>query len=284
MNKKLAMFFLSCMFTGFTLAQGVGINTDNPKGILHVDGAGDNKSATPTATELANDVVIGSDGKMAIGQLPDATNTSILQVNGSISVNANIAESPKDGVTYVLASTDGSLNAKWLQNVALSPTVIGVLGTDGSDSTTVPPDGVAKDGYAGAFLGFDVGSWTGAWIKLPPGSWIIQSSILLYTAAAPSSAQSVWARLSWSSSKDAGRWDSTDVIAGRYVSGVVPPTNTFGLAVGTTLITNKSGADKVYYLNMNWSTSSGGFNTTWKNVGSSQWSENTIVAYPVISL
>lgn len=54
----------------------VGINTTNPQGIFHVDGAKDNSTTgTPTSTQQINDVIVTSTGSM-----------NFLQKSGQISL------------------------------------------------------------------------------------------------------------------------------------------------------------------------------------------------------
>lgn len=61
----LPMLFLS--FSLSLLGQvGVGIRTNNPQGIFHIDGNGDN-AMTPTESQLLNDVLIKTDGSGGIG-------------------------------------------------------------------------------------------------------------------------------------------------------------------------------------------------------------------------
>lgn len=49
----------------------IGINTKNAQKIFHIDGAGDNvATGLPTATQLANDVIIDEQGRLGIGLLP----------------------------------------------------------------------------------------------------------------------------------------------------------------------------------------------------------------------
>ena len=70
--KNTTKLFIAAAFlsVGMASAQsGVGVGTTTPATgtALHVDGAKDNTSATPTATQAANDVVVNSTGKVGIG-------------------------------------------------------------------------------------------------------------------------------------------------------------------------------------------------------------------------
>lgn len=78
---KKRLFLLSLLIlTGFAYSQ-VGINTERPKGLLHVDGKGDN-SVEPTLEEVSNDFVINSNGQVSIGTITPS-NYSMLTINST---------------------------------------------------------------------------------------------------------------------------------------------------------------------------------------------------------
>jgi hypothetical protein len=79
-NKITLVAFL--MLAIITKAQ-VGINTTNPQGILHVDGAKDNSTTgAPTAVQQANDFVVTASGSVGVGTTtPDAS--AIFEMNVS---------------------------------------------------------------------------------------------------------------------------------------------------------------------------------------------------------
>ncbi len=291
---------MSCIIAVAGSSYGqVGIKTENPKGVFHIDAKSDN-DATPTAAQLENDVVVDGDGKVGIGIEPRTTDAARLQVKGPVTI-LNAGETPVDGIGYILATKDGSGQAKWTKNVSITPTIIGVLGHNGpigqnntDGSIAVPPhpytdtdyypvapyDNSYINGYSGNLN--QNKAWTGAFITLPPGLWIIQSNILLY---APTGGY--WARLMWSDRPLTGTTASivesdfsTDILSGRMVSGVVPSDSQFGLAVGTTLMYNTGITPKSYFLNVCFLTG-GASSTRWTQLGSARWSENAIVAFPV---
>lgn len=59
----------------------IGINTENPLTLLHIDGKGDN-GLTPTSIEFENDVVITQNGDIGIGTITPISKVDI-QTNGS---------------------------------------------------------------------------------------------------------------------------------------------------------------------------------------------------------
>jgi len=76
-----------CLLAVSSLAYSqVGINTPNPQGVLHVDGAKDNpETGTPTAAQQANDFTVTSTGDIGIGTTAP---TAKLEVNSG---TANIS-------------------------------------------------------------------------------------------------------------------------------------------------------------------------------------------------
>lgn len=71
MIKKKYIVFPVVIFSSFVFAQNnkIGINTSNPKGIFHVDGAGDNPLVGDfiSTSKQSNDFIVKNDGKVGIG-------------------------------------------------------------------------------------------------------------------------------------------------------------------------------------------------------------------------
>ncbi|EJL70318.1 hypothetical protein [Chryseobacterium populi] len=105
--KKLLL--LACIILGIQKIQSqVGINTPNPQGILHVDGAKDNNTAgVPTLAQQANDFIITSSGNTGIGTTaPNSTLVIDGTYEGAYSeVSANTALSSKDQFINVVGSS-----------------------------------------------------------------------------------------------------------------------------------------------------------------------------------
>jgi len=78
---KAKFIFLGMLLIPLSVYSQVGVNTDNPKAIFHVDGAKDNPNATdPTPAQQANDFVITSSGSVGIGtNTPDPS--SMFEIN-----------------------------------------------------------------------------------------------------------------------------------------------------------------------------------------------------------
>jgi len=74
------------LVVGFAANAQVGINTQNPQGTFHVDGAKDNAATgAPTALQSVNDFLVTSTGNVGVGT---ATPGAKLEVNGA-SINSS---------------------------------------------------------------------------------------------------------------------------------------------------------------------------------------------------
>lgn len=66
--RNIFLFIIVFLSIGLCRSQ-VAINTQNPLGIFHIDGKGDNL-VTPTSAQIANDFVVTSDGYVGIASIP----------------------------------------------------------------------------------------------------------------------------------------------------------------------------------------------------------------------
>lgn len=62
-------YIVSLACSVFIVCGQVGVNTNNPLGVFHLDAKGDNVNV-PSVTQLANDIVVTEDGNIGIGILP----------------------------------------------------------------------------------------------------------------------------------------------------------------------------------------------------------------------
>jgi hypothetical protein len=75
--------FLSILTVGTAAYAQIGVNTQNPQGIFHIDGAKDNpETGTPTLAQQANDVSVTSMGNVGIGT---NTPTNKIEINSTLS-------------------------------------------------------------------------------------------------------------------------------------------------------------------------------------------------------
>lgn len=246
--------------------KGVAIGTDNPLGVFHID-AGKDNSATPTPLELENDIIIDSNGKMSIGKSPDSMDVSLLQINGPLTIKAG--ETPLAGTDYILATKDGTGQAKWIRNAAsIPPIVFGQYG--GTDGET--------DGLTEVIGNSNVGKYIGCRITLPPGKWAVQTVLLIRTGTLPNN-RFVQVSIAWGESRNTQNI-SPDVQSGSYIQGnIIQGGN--GIANGITVIKNSTQSPKTYYLNIKdiRHNTSG---ISWDKVGSNRWGENSIIAHPYL--
>lgn len=100
---------LSAMLRAQT--EAVGINTENPKGVLHIDAAANNPPAGEvSATEAADDVVISADGQLGLGLLAPATKVDVEA--GTTGAALRIADGTQ-GEGKALASVDEYGTGQW---------------------------------------------------------------------------------------------------------------------------------------------------------------------------
>lgn len=230
----------------------VGINTANPQGIFHVDGSNDNnKSGTPTSAQQLNDVIVTANGSLGIGT---TTPTRKLEIVSPTSPALRIQDGNQN-VNYVLMS-DANGYGTWK---ALSNAL---------------PVAFPSTGYNGPIIGGNNNQWTNIEMNLPPGKWLVLTNIVLNSTTDPANGKGAWVRLYWSELKTG----PSGGFYGGFNSGTFM--SPFGNAIGTTLIDNTSTTTKKYYLLIGGVDIVNGYTGNWNNLGSSQWTENSIIAYP----
>lgn len=101
--KKKVLLLMGIYSVGTMLWAQVGINTDNPQGIFHVDAAADNATSFPLKYE--NDVIVTADGKLGIGTI---TPQARLDLRGSLRI-ADGSES----MGYIFTAQDATGKGKW---------------------------------------------------------------------------------------------------------------------------------------------------------------------------
>lgn len=138
----------------------IGINTKNAQKIFHIDGAGDNvATGLPTATQLANDVIIDEQGRLGIGLLPQYA-LDILST--SATTGLKIQDGSEAASKVMTSSNDGT--GSW-QFVGSLPVISGNLTPAG---ISIP----LRSTLTGS-------SWvdTNCSLTLPPGKWCVQVSM-----------------------------------------------------------------------------------------------------------
>ncbi|WP_415328218.1 hypothetical protein [Chryseobacterium sp. MMS23-Vi53] len=117
---------------GVSFAQ-VGVNTTNPQGVFHVDGAKDNNATgSPTAAQQLNDLVVTSAGNVGVGTtVPTAKmeiNSGTANTSGLKLTNLTSASPISAGQTI---GVDASGNVVTLPN----PTAVGVTTAEVASTT-----------------------------------------------------------------------------------------------------------------------------------------------------
>ena len=251
MIKKLFYVITALANVGIAKAQ-VGINTPNPQGVFHVDGAKDNPATgAPSAAQQSNDFIVTAVGNVGVGT---TTPSKKLEIVSATSPALRIADGTQQA-NYTLMS-DANGNASWK---SITTAIIG----------TFSPQGISLDISKSNYV------WTNASIDLPPGKWLVLTNVVLSATPTPTPTGNLWARLTWSNTQ--GTLDATN-ITGNLNSGIY--VSTLGTANGATIINNTSSATKTYYLNTEQIEVYGNYSATWNNIGSSAYKENSIVAYP----
>jgi hypothetical protein len=127
----------------------IGINTENPKGILHIDGAGNNPSTgNILPSEATDDVIVDAQGRIGIGHLSPEAQIDIHTETPGIRIDDGTAGAGK--ILYSDADGTGS----W----GLPPTEAWYAALYDADATTQPLPYTttlgtrALSGYAGSLI------------------------------------------------------------------------------------------------------------------------------------
>lgn len=100
--KKSILLIINLLLVKLCVSQ-VGINTENPKGVFHIDAKGD---TGVQGVEFSDDIVVNAEGRMGIGTL---TPQAKLDINGNLRIAeapvvANAAVLVRDGVTGLVGT------------------------------------------------------------------------------------------------------------------------------------------------------------------------------------
>ncbi|MGI9580862.1 hypothetical protein ACR1PO_06575 [Chryseobacterium sp. RRHN12] len=236
--KKIYVMILG-IFANLAAAQ-VGVNTPNPQGMFHLDGKKNNEASGPVnPANQADDVIMTADGRIGIGNNNPAASLDI-KTAGTLAAPVSgikIADGAQND-NYVLTS-DANGNGLW-KPVRLTV----VRGTNGP-GVDIPFT------FTNAF------SYTGSYIDLPPGKWLVTVQQLIIPAgAALISDQWMWLRTSFSDQPSIVPGDVADisgdisqapVLVSGLIQGPTAPTLTrFSIIQGSLVINNASGAVKRY--------------------------------------
>lgn len=241
----------------FAYSQGsVGINTNNPVGQFHIDGAKDN-IGSPTVAMSENDVLFSNNYYLGIGTSNPLTK---LHINTSSFRNGFRLADGTQGEGKLLQCFNLQGDVNWEERIS---------------SLNVPNDG---NGYSG-IINSDM-QYISRKVTLKPGKWLIRTNLLLYTTSDGNINKGFYARFSWAEFDGANYSLTSDALYGSIFGGLYALR--YGLATGSTLINNQTSSDKTYYLVNRTPTFFGGYNpnTTWNTIGAGWWGETSIIAFP----
>lgn len=292
--KKL-LFTLITTINFLTLSFGqVGINTQNPQGILNIDGGKDNPitGSGHSADQQLNDFTVLANGNVGIGTIAPSQKLEI-QTGGTES-------SPITGFklidgnqrkNYVLMSDADGIGTWQLV------TMKGINGTFVAANSNNNRYYFAsnEDNYVN----------TGSYIILPPGKWRVDLTQLLrpaYTNNQTLTANDyIFIRFTFTDSASSvlpmagSNFDSgvIELVSGSYSGPTTTSVLKYGVLNGYVVIKNETNSEKNYYLlagnslasnsyrpeDVNGTTKIGSF--FFQNIGSSSWRENRMVAIPL---
>ncbi|NDW08117.1 hypothetical protein [Dysgonomonas sp. 520] len=232
--KKSSLILLIFLAVTALKAQ-VGVNTESPQGVFHIDAARN----TSGNTNVADDVVVDAQGRVGVGTnnptnklsvFTNGYNTGLHLPNGAIV--GQVLTSDNDGNAYWGAPGEGiqTVNVVWEKDAAFWINTEDALG----------------DGYFS----------TGTTLTLPPGKWWIQASLLAYpinesTGARIYSPGMYWIRASFTDgvpSKGTQSFKTGDFIGNTLISGYMFENVMWAPMSGAVILHNKTNADKVYTL------------------------------------
>ena len=248
--------------------------------ILDWGTTGSSNYTTPiTLLHGASDTETGNVGINAINP------TQKLHVDGNVRITQEIYDGYNaPGANGQVLSSDGT-KIKWVNNLAITPAILGVMATD-TNAITID----SKDTY------------TGTYIELPHGTWSVQVTMLLtlsnppsqpYNAVIVPDGNGYWVRSFFaddSTINDIASHTTEDNctpdyknLNNRLISGGLTGPAKFSYVTGTVIIKNTSGQPKKYYYCKGRSEQYGGANGSDQIIGFGKavWAENQIVAYPM---
>lgn len=209
-----------------------------------------NRNGSVRAMSIAN-------GNVGIG---NTTPAERLHVSGKV----RIADGSQAAGRVLVSDANGT--GTWQNNIAITPAQTGVFQGGVSFGNGLP----SNTGSTGM-------TFTGAYIRLPPGKWMVFGTFLINAGIGINSQIFVRTTLSGST----GGTDGGDIIGGSLISGVLDGPGHFGIANGQWVVNNTSGGQKFYYV---WA-SMEKFGSVGTNVAVNEygggWAENAMTAIPM---
>lgn len=276
------------VFSLGVLRAQVGINTQNPIGVFHVDPKGDTNAAGSVG--VGEDVIIDKSGNIGVGALP-RTDVKINLTDGGTSAIVKPVfqlQDGNEGIGKVLIS-DASGNATWKEYIDFGLT-IGKFGTGVYFSAQYT---LSNATYGVVPRPNNNGIKTTGEITLGKGLWWVRCSMYIATAANVDASKQVWVRTtladdsSFSTSVSMTNQMSTDLVSNHSLaSSMIWCSSSGGVIQGSFIVDNRSitGTSKKYYLLVGWiddfNTPAAAATTIFRSgLGSS--GENSLFAYRI---
>lgn len=207
----------------------IGINTEKPQGVFHIDGNGDNSDVV-TNVQATNDLVVTANGRIHIGGPAADIHRLVISKGTQPAAIAGVTiDDTSQKNNYVMVS-DANGVGQWKPKPTL-PSYSVYLSTGINLTTSFKP--------------------TGSYIDLPPGRWavtVVQAvGIVVHTPAALNGAENAH---TWITTQflDASA-TVADVVTGAYISGLIFTRSSNNVIAGTIIIHNKTTATKRYSYN-----------------------------------
>lgn len=159
--KKIILAVLCLFWLCHTYAQ-IGVHTEAPSQLFHIDAAKNNNNSTPSAVQMTDDVVFTSAGRLGLGVInPQAK----LHVNGSLRVNDGTQGNGK-----LLISSDNTGLATW-GTIKINKIANWKL----SGSVTIPASGQIQFTGTSVLIDNEIVGLSAATnsLKMPKGKYII---------------------------------------------------------------------------------------------------------------
>lgn len=152
----------------------IGINTENPKYLLHIDGSGNNPtSGTVSPAQLTDDVIVDSNGNVGLGATP--TSSVKLEVNGSLFLSGTSLEPEM----RLISDANGYATWRSIENL-LNPIEAVTKGLLYGDPTGLADPNVADPARTYTWSAAQINTWTNLTrtsIQVTPGTWLVYASM-----------------------------------------------------------------------------------------------------------
>ncbi|REC71514.1 hypothetical protein DRF60_20580 [Chryseobacterium elymi] len=191
---KIYYIILTLVFSSSAFGQ-VGINTENPQQMFHIDGQKDNPATgIPNVTQQKNDFVVTSAGNVGVGVVVP---TAKIHTVSEVPYDAFQMQDGSQAAGRFLSS-DANGKGSWV-NSPLTPIVFGLKNT--SEITLIPNQNIGHS------------------ITLSKGKWMVYIGLLVNPTGNASPSNNTWMRITLSDSSSSQQDSGFDFLTSSLVSG-----------------------------------------------------------------